>query len=92
MRSSETSTGDRPVERRAGIDGVPMRWLDLRVGPAVVFVHGIPTSPELWRHVMPGVGGARLLAWEMVGYGRSWRAGAGRDISLRAQADDHSDG
>ena len=86
MRSSEAS-GDRSAELRACVGGVPMRWLQSGAGPAVVLVHGIPTSPELWRHVLPRAGGARLLAWEMVGYGRSWRAGTERDISLRAQAD-----
>ncbi len=28
----------------------------------------------------------RVLAWEMVGYGNSWAAGDGRDISVKAQA------
>lgn len=63
-----------------------MRWLESGAGIPVVLVHGIPTSPELWRHVFPEVPGAHLLAWEMVGYGRSWRTGEQRDISLRAQA------
>lgn len=78
---------DPPTERHADIHGVAMRWLEWGAGPPVVLLHGIPTSPEPWRHVAPRVADARLLAWEMVGYGRSWRAGADRDISLRAQAD-----
>ena len=51
-------------------DGVRMRWEETGEGLPVVFVHGIPTSPRLWRHVMPRVKG-RALAWEMVGYGAS---------------------
>jgi pimeloyl-ACP methyl ester carboxylesterase len=49
-------------------------------------VHGIPTSPRLWRHVMPLVEG-RSLAWEMTGYGTSVRDGVGVDLGLSAQAD-----
>jgi pimeloyl-ACP methyl ester carboxylesterase len=69
------------------VDGIPMRWEEAGEGPPVVFVHGIPTSPALWRRVVPLVAGARCLAWEMVGYGRSIAAGAGRDISVARQAD-----
>lgn len=63
-----------------------MRWLEAGAGTPVVLVHGIPTSPELWRRVMPRVQGARVLAWEMVGYGESMAAGAGRDIAVAQQA------
>ncbi|MBW3550289.1 MAG: alpha/beta fold hydrolase [Proteobacteria bacterium] len=63
-----------------------MQWDECGSGIPVVLVHGIPTSPRLWRKVMPLVGGARLLAWEMVGFGRSIPQGRGRDISVRAQA------
>jgi pimeloyl-ACP methyl ester carboxylesterase len=35
---------------------------------------------------MPLLPDARVLAWEMVGYGQSWEAGEGRDISVKAQA------
>ena len=64
-----------------------MRWEESGEGRPVVFVHGIPTSPRLWRHVIPGVEGARCLAWEMVGYGDSIREGWDRDISVARQAD-----
>jgi pimeloyl-ACP methyl ester carboxylesterase len=73
-------------ERHATIDGIRSRWLERGEGPAVVLVHGIPTSPALWRHVLPLIDGARLLAWEMVGYGRSWDVAPGVDISVKAQA------
>lgn len=61
------------------------RWIDHGTGAPVVLVHGIPTSPSLWRHVIPLVHG-RSLAWEMPGYGSSITAGARRDLSLAAQA------
>lgn len=64
-----------------------MRWLEQGAGSPVILIHGIPTSPELWRHVMPRVQGARVLAWEMVGYGESMAAGEDRDISVGRQAD-----
>ena len=72
--------------REAVVKGVPMRWEESGSGRPVILVHGIPTSPRLWRHVLPRVVGARCLAWEMVGYGGSIAAGRGRDISVRRQA------
>lgn len=70
------------------VDGIPVRWEERGVpdGPPVVLVHGIPTSPDLWRHVTPLLPGARVLAFELVGYGRSIPAGRMRDLSLSAQA------
>jgi pimeloyl-ACP methyl ester carboxylesterase len=69
------------------VNGIRMRWLEHGEGPPVVFVHGIPTCPRLWRHVMPRIHGARSLAWEMVGYGASMNEGRNRDISVAKQAD-----
>lgn len=80
------AVADAP-ERRLRIGESEHRWLERGDGLPVVLVHGIPTSPELWRHVLPLVDGARLLAWEMPGYGQSWHVAAGRDISVGAQAD-----
>lgn len=68
------------------VGGVPVRWEQSVSGVPVVLVHGIPASPALWRHVVPHVKEARCLAFEMVGYGQSIPAGAGRDISVAAQA------
>jgi pimeloyl-ACP methyl ester carboxylesterase/protein-disulfide isomerase-like protein with CxxC motif len=73
--------------KRATVRGIPMRWEEQGEGFPVVFVHGIPTSPALWRKVLPLVEGARCLAWEMVGYGESIPSGRGRDISVARQAD-----
>ena len=50
-------------------------------------MHGVPTSPRLWRHVLPLVRG-RCLALEMRGYGSSIPdEGGDRDLGLAAQAD-----
>ena len=62
-----------------------VRWVEHGTGRPVVLLHGIPTSPRLWRHVMPLVEG-RCLAWEMPGYGTSIDEGQGRDLGLSAQA------
>lgn len=68
------------------VDGVPTRWLEHGEGRPVVLVHGIPTSPQLWRHVLPLVPG-RCLAFEMTGYGTSIPDGKNRDLGLAAQAE-----
>lgn len=67
--------------------GLRMRWEEGGAGRPVVLLHGIPTSPRLWRHVAPELTGCRALAWEMVGYGRSVSEGIGRDLSLARQAE-----
>jgi pimeloyl-ACP methyl ester carboxylesterase len=73
--------------RSATIGDTPVRWLEQGEGQPVVLVHGIPTSPSLWRHVMPLLPDLRVLAFEMTGYGDSIPAGNGRDVSVSAQAD-----
>ncbi|MGI5500153.1 haloalkane dehalogenase [Lentzea sp. CA-135723] len=40
-------------------------------GPAVVFLHGNPTSSYLWRDVLPHVGGVRCLVPDLIGVGES---------------------
>lgn len=75
MESKETVVG-----------GLTNRWIEHGSGDPVVLVHGIPTSPRLWRHVLPLVQG-RSLAWEMTGYGASIPDGAGLDLGLAAQAE-----
>lgn len=76
----ELEVQERPV------NGVATRWIEGGSGTPIVLVHGIPTSPALWRHVLPLLRG-RAMALEMIGYGSSIPAGEGRDISLSAQAD-----
>ncbi len=73
--------------RNLEVDNIRMRWEERGEGSPVVFVHGIPTSPRLWRHVIPQILGARSMAWEMVGYGASIDEGRERDISVTKQAD-----
>ncbi|MBP2217618.1 alpha/beta fold hydrolase [Arthrobacter sp. CAN_C5] len=72
--------------RSTMINGRRARWAEHGTGSPVVLVHGIPTSPRLWRHVMPLVDG-KTLAWEMPGYGSSIPDGKDLDIGLSAQAE-----
>lgn len=67
------------------VDGIRMQWQEHGAGIPVVLVHGIPTSPALWRHVVSRIGAARCLAFEMVGYGSSIPEGRARDISVARQ-------
>ena len=66
-----------------------MRWWEAGDpdGVPLVLVHGIPTGPKLWRHVAPLLQGARVLAFEMIGYADSIPFGLDRDISVARQAD-----
>jgi haloalkane dehalogenase len=48
-------------------------------GPPVVLLHGNPTSSHLWRHVLPGITGYRLIAVDLIGMGDS----AKPDIAYR---------
>lgn len=46
--------------RQTTVNGVPNRRIEHGEGRPVVLVHGIPTSPRLWRQVMPLVKGRTL--------------------------------
>jgi pimeloyl-ACP methyl ester carboxylesterase len=59
------------ISKSESAGGIVFRWLESGEGVPVVLIHGIPTGPELWRHVIPRISAARCLAWEMVGYGPS---------------------
>lgn len=64
------------------MDSLPLRYLDVdghRIayreagqGPAVLLVHGWPTSSYLWRNVMPAVAARhRVVALDLPGFGAS---------------------
>ena len=55
--------------------------------PAVLFVHGIPTSSVLWRKVMPRIADERrCLAPDLMGLGDTEVDPERSDLSMRAQA------
>ena len=56
-------------------------------GPVVLLLHGIPTNGLLWRDVAPHLAGrARVLAVDLLGYGRSDRP-AGQPVDVVAHAE-----
>jgi pimeloyl-ACP methyl ester carboxylesterase len=85
--TSPTARSHSVQTRTTTIDGTPVRWVEQGEGQPVVLVHGLPTSPALWRHVVPLLPGLRVLALELTGYGESIPAGEDRDLSVGAQAD-----
>jgi pimeloyl-ACP methyl ester carboxylesterase len=88
----EVKEGNRMEAHTTVVSDINMRWLEEGSGFPLVLIHGIPTSPTLWRHVIPRIENARCLAFEMVGYGESMDEASGadgrqRDISVQQQAD-----
>jgi pimeloyl-ACP methyl ester carboxylesterase len=63
-----------------------MHWQESGQGLPVILVHGLLTSPSVWRHVIPRIKGGQCLAWELIGYGSSIPQGCQRDISVARQA------
>ncbi len=54
-----------------------MSWLEQGEGTPVILLHGIPTSPELWRHVLWTCNG-----FVPVTYPRAWRL-SGAKLGVR---------
>ncbi len=73
--------------QQTDVGGISMSWEEQGEGIPVILLHGIPTSPALWRFVAPHLVQVRVLAWEMVGYGQSMDEGKGRNISVAKQAE-----
>ena len=58
--------------KRIAVLGSQMAYVDVGAGPAVLFLHGNPTSSYLWRDVIPHVAPhARGIAPDLIGMGRS---------------------
>jgi haloalkane dehalogenase len=54
------------------VDGLTIAYRELGEGPAVVLLHGWPTSSFLWRNVMPAIAQAnRVIAPDLPGFGAS---------------------
>jgi haloalkane dehalogenase len=78
MTDAQISAADRYERRRVAVLDSEMAYVDTGQGRPVVFLHGNPTSSYLWRNVIPHVeGGARCLAPDLIGMGRSGKAPAG---------------
>ena len=55
------------------VEGGEMAYIDEGDGPAILLVHGVPTSSWLYRHIIPELvdGGFRVIAPDLLGYGGS---------------------
>lgn len=74
-----------PVEL-ASVDGVTLAYRRAGAGPAVLLLHGIPTSSRVWDAVGADLAGDfDVIAPDMLGYGDSAQP-ADRDVSMAAQA------
>jgi len=61
-------------------------WAAGDAGPTILLIHGIPTNHTVWWDVVPRLAPrARVLAVDMLGYGRSARPG-GKRVDIAAQA------
>ena len=74
---------DFPYESHyADVLGSRMHYVEHGSGDPVLFVHGQPTWSYLWRNVMPELEGkGRLIAVDLIGYGRSDRPDIDYEIS-----------
>ena len=69
---------DRYERRRLSVLDSHLVYVDVGVGDPVVLLHGNPTSSYLWRNVIPPIEGTgRCLAPDLIGMGRSGKAGSG---------------
>lgn len=58
--------------RRVEVDGLSVAYREVGEGPAVLLLHGWPTSSYLWRDVMPAIAAAnRTIAIDLPGFGAS---------------------
>ncbi len=72
------SAEDLLTRRRMPVLDSEMSYVDIGTGEAIVFLHGNPTSSYLWRNVIPHLEPlGRCLAPDLIGMGRSGRAGHG---------------
>ena len=68
-----------PIERKSEIAaGVETAYLDVGSGPALVALHGMRTSSQLFVPLLPHLDGYRLIAPDLLGHGRTRAPEAGR--------------
>jgi pimeloyl-ACP methyl ester carboxylesterase len=74
------------MKQRFGSSGGEIAYVDEGHGPAVVLLHGFPTSSFLWRQFIPPLTARfRVIAPDLLGYGESEKPGDA-DLSMTAQA------
>jgi haloalkane dehalogenase len=80
--NSTISPDDPHRRRRVAVLDSEMVYAEAGAGaPAIVFLHGNPTSSYLWRNVIPHLADlGRCLAPDLIGMGESGKAGAYRFV------------
>src|SRR5205814_9374935 len=74
------------MKQRFRTSGGELAYVDEGDGPAVVLLHGFPTSSYLWRSFVPPLAARfRVIAPDLLGYGDSAKP-VGTDLSMTAQA------
>ncbi len=71
---TQTTTLQKPREHSnfVEVDGSQLHYLEMGQGDPILFLHGIPTSSYLWRHIMPTLAKhGRCIAPDLIGMGFS---------------------
>jgi 2-hydroxymuconate-semialdehyde hydrolase len=72
---------------RASVEGGELVYVDEGHGPAVVLLHGFPTSSHLWRDLVPILAPRfRVIAPDLLGYGASSKPEDVSALTVPAQA------
>jgi 2-hydroxymuconate-semialdehyde hydrolase len=73
--------------KRLAVSAGDLAYADEGEGPAVVLLHGFPTSSHLWRDLVPILAPRfRAVAPDLLGYGRSSKPEDPSALTIRAQA------
>lgn len=68
------------------VDGHRLAYFDEGSGPPILLIHGIPTSSQLWRNIIPRLASKhRVIAPDMLNYGKSDKP-LDADVSIAAQS------
>ena len=74
-------------KKRMALAGSEIAFIDEGEGPAVLMLHGFPTSSHLWRDLVPLLAtGFRVIAPDLLGYGDSEKPNDPEALTIRAQA------
>jgi 2-hydroxymuconate-semialdehyde hydrolase len=74
-------------ENTISIDGHTISYKEAGKGSAILLIHGIPTSSDLWRKVMPEMSKHnRVIAPDLLNYGKSEKPEKA-NVSIKAQSE-----
>jgi haloalkane dehalogenase len=88
-RTPEARFADLPgyayEPRYVEIEGLRLAWVEQGAGDPILLLHGEPTWGYLYRHMIPPLAGAgRVIAPDLVGFGRSDKPVAANAYSIKA--------